>query len=384
MNAKIVLDLTFGDSGKGLMVDNLCKGKETLVVRFSGGQQVGHTVVADGFRHVFSNLGAGTLRGSHTYYTEDTTMYLNTLFRELFLFKQAGKFNMGFRQYYHPLSMVTTPFDVIVNRIKENRLKHGSCGLGIGETMKRNTTPYKFYVQDLINPVIFEQKLKSVKDYFEDVMYVNGILRCGGQDLHTELEDFYRYVEKFREYHKQGLFQIKTIHDIPDIYSNLVFEGSQGIMLDMDHGIFPNVTYANTTCKNALKFISKSRYNIDEIETYYVTRCYQTRHGNGWMPNEDLIVLENNAKETNVQNEWQGEFRTGELDVDLLKHAISCDESYHDILPDMIFSKNIVLTCLDQRPEFDYEGFKNQFVNDLRGFEFFGNYGPERGCVKSI
>jgi len=65
----------------------------------------------------------------------------------------------------------------------------------------------------------------------------------------------------------------------------------------MDHGIFPNVTYSNTTCKNAVEICNKLNIFPD---IYYITRCYQTRHGNGWMSNIKSFPIKNNKFETNV------------------------------------------------------------------------------------
>jgi adenylosuccinate synthase len=124
----------------------------------------------------------------------------------------------------------------------------------------------------------------------------------------------------------------------------------------MNHGIFPNVTYGNTTSKNALEICKI--LDIKNIELFYITRCYQTRHGAGWMSNEDKIALTNTQDEINVFNEWQKNFRIGEIDYKLLDYAHSIDNLYSKGLP-----KNLVVTCMDQRPgfEFDYQQLKTRF-----------------------
>jgi adenylosuccinate synthase len=149
-------------------------------------------------------------------------------------------------------------------------------------------------------------------------------------------------------------------YDYLNQFENIIFEGSQGIMLDMSHGIFPHVTYGSTTSKNALEIIKKldGFTNTEQIEIYYITRCYQTRHGAGWMSNEDSITLTNTQDEINVYNEWQKNFRIGEIDYKLLKYAYSIDNLYSKDIP-----KNLVVTCLDQRPgfEFEYNKIKTRF-----------------------
>ena len=125
-------------------------------------------------------------------------------------------------------------------------------------------------------------------------------------------------------------------------YSDLIFEGSQGILLDMDHGFFPNVTRANTTSKYALKLIQRNQ--LPQPSLYYITRAYQTRHGNGYLTNERLeLNYTPNPKETNQYNSWQRHQRCTLLDIDMLNYAIQSDRNYSGDLP-----KNLVVTCLDQ------------------------------------
>jgi adenylosuccinate synthase len=128
-----------------------------------------------------------------------------------------------------------------------------------------------------------------------------------------------------------------------------IFEGSQGILLDADYGFFPHVTRSNTTSKNAIEMIRKIGIPIENntIRTYYITRAYQTRHGNGYMTNEglDTSYIKENPNETNVAG-FQGEFRKTVLDIDLLKYAVNCDGYYNSI-----GRKSIVITCLDQVPD---------------------------------
>jgi len=99
-----------------------------------------------------------------------------------------------------------------------------------------------------------------------------------------------------------------------------------------------------------MEIIAKLGITVDKnsVKTYYVTRAYQTRHGNGPMTNEgmDISYIKENPLETNINDGFQGEFRKSPLDLDLLKYAVECD-GYHNPLS----RKNIVITCLDQVPE---------------------------------
>lgn len=373
-SAKIVVDVGFGDGGKGLVVDNLCNqailsgSKEPpVVVRFSGGQQCGHTVITpDDTKHIFSSFGSGSLLGCHTFFTEDTTMYLPALMNEHRVLTSKG---VDPKLTIHPLAMLTTPYDVAFNRTKEEfAQKHGSCGLGVGATMKRCIeTPYKTYVMDLKFPAMLIEKMKSVRRYYENILDGRPIL----------LDAFDEHAMELLSHFHDSMYELHPDHfeiEVAPPKRDVIFEGSQGVMLDMDHGVFPNVTYANTTSKNAFKYV---RDWALKAELFYVTRCYTTRHGEGWMPDERHIDLVNNHEEINVHNRWQGDFRLGEFNYDMVNHAIAADSAHH---PYLGVRKNLVLTCLDQRPKFQFDG-----GDRIRGIDqFWLNESPRRGSMKQI
>lgn len=355
----------FGDGGKGVLVDNLCANQDTLVVRFSGGHNAGHTVIRDGIKHVFSSYGSGTLQGCPTFFTQDTCISLSHIFNEKAVLEEKGIENPVL--YVHPLTNVTTPYDIIANRILEivrDEHRHGSCGAGIGQTMKRNLeSPYKLYAIDFLNKRLLKEKLKQIKKY-------RGMHQLGSEmdEELKEMEDIF-----FSNLDKRLPFDF--VSNIYDFWKpNIVFEGSQGVLLDMDHGVFPNVTYANTTSKNVWKHLNIKKG--DTLDLYYVTRCYQTRHGNGWMSDERDIPLINNEEEINVENPWQGKFRLGEFDDNILIQAINIERLYHQ---ENIKKETLVVSCLDQRPNFDLELETSMFNIGL-----MGNYSAKSGNLKNI
>lgn len=342
MIAKIVLGLGFGDEGKGITTARLCQYYENpVVVRFSGGQQAGHTVMTQDTKHVFSNFGSGTLQGVPSYFSEHTSIYLNTIYREKTILESKG---FSPRLIVHPLTKVTTPYDVAYNRVMEKKTKHGSVGLGIAATMKRhNETGYKLFAIDFTNRAILNQKLANIKDYYIYSFQEHNDLASFMKEIQLEEEDFFHNLD-----YNSLPFEIKDYMYLLD-YHTVIFEGSQGILLDMDHGIFPNVTWGNTTSKNAMEICNN--LGIDEIDIHYVTRCYQTRHGNGWMSNNTPIQLINNSEETCVSNEWQGDLRIGEFDYDLINYALKIDEQYIHA----VNLKILHITCMDQRPDWKYD-----------------------------
>jgi adenylosuccinate synthase len=344
--ADIVIGLGFGDEGKGITTDFLAsRNSNAVVIRFSGGQQAAHTVMIDDRKHVHSSFCSGALRGLPSYFTEHCTIHPVFLYNE---WKELKDKNGNTSLHIHPLARVTTPFDVLHNRKDIRNTEHGTCGKGVGATMKRHESPYRLFAADLIAPrSLLIEKLKGIAFYY-------GFSE--GEEIQHALDDFLNAIDQI-EWNISG-------YDYLHSFEHLIFEGSQGILLDMDHGVFPNVTYAHTTSKNAHEVCRQ--LGVEHIEMFYITRIYATRHGNGWMSNEKQLPLQNNEEETCTFNEYQGVFRTGYLDYDLLNYALKVDEGYG-----YAHRKNLVITCLDQLDEeFRVEKLTTKFD------ALFGSYSP--------
>ncbi|MDH3295165.1 MAG: adenylosuccinate synthetase [Acidimicrobiia bacterium] len=369
--ARIVVDLGFGDSGKGLTVDHLVEQAPdtSLVVRFSGGHQVGHTVVRGGRCHTFSNFGAGTLLGAPTYYLPDTT-----LFPPAALLERRALTPVEPEVLVHPLAMVTTTYDVAWNQATERVNRHGSCGVGFGATVERHQKGIALYAKDLTNSWVTGHKLAAVNAYYR-ARAAGSAVEAAYETEVTDLDD-----EVFAAIGRQFIETVTlvTADGLPADRPNLVFEGSQGIMLDQIHGIFPHVTRADTTSKGALALLRSIGW-ADPVDIHYVTRCYQTRHGNGPMSSIDPVALGHTEAEANVTNRYQGEFRTAELDLDLINYALTTDAAHHG---GFTVRKHLIVTCLDQRPDVSVElilaGITTGFVSVST------SHGPDAGAVKTV
>lgn len=326
-----VLGLGFGDEGKGITTSFLCQGKqpyETIIVRSNGGHQAGHTVQHNGHRHIFSQFGSGTLQGFPTYFSKYCTIYPPSLLREYSLLERFKP-----KLFIDPLTMITTPWDIDANRQDENSraVGHGSVGMGFGRTIQRNEDYYKLYFQDLFNKEILLAKLKSI---------VYGYYGLDSTDVNVKA-DILDFLDKCDTLTNSSFCKMRKWEYFQGF--NVIFESAQGIMLDQDFGFFPNVTRSNTTSKNIIELAP----DLEEI--YYVTRTYQTRHGNGYMSNEDKPAPKldmRNGGETNQSHNYQGEFRISQIDPDQLNYALFCDSHF---VPNGV-RKNLVITCYDQHP----------------------------------
>ena len=338
MTNQAVIGLGYGDEGKGLFTDYLCSHVQNpLVVRYSGGQQAGHTVIRNGIRHVFSNFGSGSLQGVPGYFSHFCTIDPVGIVNELSVLLDKGIKPLLFIDNKCP---VTTPYDIHYNQ-KNN--KHGSCGVGVGATINREEHYYSLTFGDLFYPWVLKTKLELIKDFYNDYqdVEINKFLECC--NIITNCP----YIEK-----TDGL---------PRHYSNYLFEGSQGLLLDKNYGFFPHVTRANTGTQNILSLL-----NNQELNVYLITRAYQTRHGKGPLSNEHLPHnISKNPNETNIANPYQGELRYALLDVSLLDYAINKDDYLRNTS-----HKSLVITCLDHiQNEYRYT-YQNNLVYCKNETEF--------------
>jgi len=356
-----VIGLGFGDEGKGLTTASLCHHvTNPLVVRYSGGQQAGHTVtLKDGTSHVFSNFGSGSFEGVPTYWSEFCTFDPVGVMNELKILRGKGVEPI---LYVNRNSPVTTPYDKRSNRDCGRTNDHGTCGVGVGATFNREENFYSLLAGDLEHGQAAMIKVGLIRDWYDDNCSLPGL---------TE------YVRAVEEVNNSG--NILIVDGLPredlgkDPY-NYICEGSQGLLLDQHYGFFPHVTRSNTGTKNIQDTVGYPTH------LYLVTRAYQTRHGNGPMTNEaiDHNIIDN-PLETNVQNEFQGEFRKSVLDLDLLLYGMNRDDIIRkhqsktlvitccDLIDgDYMFTMGNTLYSYDRREEFGEEVGKHLGISDVR------------------
>lgn len=367
-SVSIVIGANWGDEGKGLVTDWLAaKGNNPLVVRHNGGAQAGHTVVTpDGRRHVFHHFGSGALAGAPTYLSRFFVAHPMFFARELAEIESLGaNYFVGI----DPQAMVTTPYDVMLNQAAERARgddRHGSCGMGFNETVHRNeNAPFicQLRFENLGCVSDLRLRLERIRDHWVP-------FRAEQLGIAGEIE-FLKDDRVFERFLKDCDFMVRKVDARAWRYlkwdGDLVFEGAQGLRLDMNHSGFPHVTRSNTGIKNAMALLADIHF-FDAPDVYYITRTYLTRHGAGPLPREtDGVPYEGVRDQTNVPNDHQGALRYGWLEIDKLVSEIRRDMLGYRVNPIP------VVTCADQsndRVKFIDEGFDAELDLDVNEFAY--------------
>lgn len=350
--AHAVIGAGYGDEGKGLATDVLAHhlgqaGLPVTIVRSNGGAQAGHGVERpDGTRHVFHHIGAGTLAGARTHLSRFFVAHPMVFFAEA---ETLSRFVDRLDITIDPRALITTPFDMALNQALETArggTRHGSCGLGFGETIERSENGFMITAADLGDDRRFKELLAEISE-----TWLPRRMQALGIDPESPILKMVtknrtirdRFVEDARAFHAAV-----SLRPDADLGRNeqVLFEGAQGLELDMDLGAFPHVTRSRCGLPNMIAVAEEA--GLAEIRPLYVTRAYKTRHGAGPLPHEaEMSAHLDIIDETNVPNAWQGVIRTAPLDIDRLAGLI-----WRDLARGMNTPVKIVpslgVTCLDQ------------------------------------
>ena len=348
----IILGAFYGDEGKGQVVNNYTDDENTLVVRFSGGHQVGHTVRHGDLEHKFSNFGSGTLKNAATYWSKYCTVDPLTSLLER---QKLADINIIPYIIFSPECELVTPFDVIAQWNDTANLKHGSVGTGFFPTLKRVRDGYHLQVIDAFNPLVLKAKLEAIRsNYYSNFKSTN-------QTVDYNIDEWCTKVSMF--FHYQRI--VRNFEELMQEYDHIIFEGSQGILLDQVHGIMPYCTPSYTTAKNALELIGSSK---DKVHLHLVTRPYITRHGNGPIPTSKPVI-EKFSDPNNKFNEFQKTMRATEMDLNLLTSSLyyaTSDYKFDKISLDVTHFDEIKSQELSEYAEHNRLGYVQHYYEERR------------------
>ncbi len=284
MSTKIALGAQWGDEGKAKVVDYLTLEAD-IVVRYQGGANAGHTVVVGDTEFVFHMIPSGIMHTDKICVVGNGVVVdPEALLGEVEELEGKGISCAG-RLFISQSAHVVMPYHKELDKAGEEHqsgVKIGTTGRGIGPAYRDKVErTYGVRVMDLLDADALRNKLRaaiSAKNEILTKIYGLDALEAG-----PIIDAYITYGERLRPYVRDISL---LLNEAIDAGRNLLFEGAQGTLLDVDHGTYPYVTSSNTTAGAACTGSGVGPTRIDEV--IGVTKAYTTRVGNGPFPTEML------------------------------------------------------------------------------------------------
>ena len=277
----VVIGTQWGDEGKGKIVDWLTDRAQG-VVRFQGGHNAGHTLVVAGKKTVLHLIPSGILRDKVTCYIGNgVVLSPEALLEEIDMLAAVGV-NVTGRLKISEAAPLILPYHVALDHAREAAKgagKIGTTGRGIGPAYEDKVARRAIRVQDLFHRERFAAKLGDVLDYHNFVL--KHYFKAHIVDFTRTLDDAMRMAERIKPLVAdvpRALYEANRAGD------NLLFEGAQGTLLDIDHGTYPFVTSSNCTAGGAATGTGMGPSSMHYV--LGITKAYTTRVGSGPFPTE--------------------------------------------------------------------------------------------------
>ena len=316
----VILGTQWGDEGKGKIVDLLTE-KASVVTRFQGGHNAGHTLVIKGEKTALHLIPSGILRlDVSCLIGNGVVLAPDALLKEIAMLEDKGV-DVRSRLKISPACPLILPYHVALDVAREaarGNQKIGTTGRGIGPAYEDKVARRGLRFGDLANMERCAERLKTVMEYHNFVLE---------NYFKAEPIDFEEVLEQARQWAKELL---PLCSDVAKILAcarkqgdNVLFEGAQGTLLDIDHGTYPFVTSSNTTAGGASTGTGVGPLALDYV--LGITKAYTTRVGSGPFPTELFCeVGEHLAAKGHEFGTTTGRARrTGWFDAVALRQAVN-------------------------------------------------------------
>ena len=277
----VILGTQWGDEGKGKIVD-LLTDQVAAVVRYQGGHNAGHTLVIDGEKTVLHLIPSGILRDNvMCYIGNGVVLSPEALLKEMTELESRGV-PVRDRLRISPACPLILSYHVALDQAREKargEAKIGTTGRGIGPAYEDKVSRRGLRVADLFHRERFAAKLGEVLDYHNFVLQ---------HYYKVEPIDFQKTLDEAMQF-ADWLAPLVTdvtarLHELRRAGANIMFEGAQGSLLDIDHGTYPFVTSSNTTAGGTATGSGFGPLYLDYV--LGITKAYTTRVGSGPFPTE--------------------------------------------------------------------------------------------------
>ena len=277
-----VIGAQWGDEGKGKIVDLLAQQSD-VVVRFQGGNNAGHTLVVNGQKTILHVIPSGALhRDKVCVIGNGVVLDAEVLLHELRELRQQGHLQNDSQLRISEQAHLIMPYHKAIDQARERMRgagKIGTTGRGIGPTYEDKAARVGIRVIDLLEEDTFREKLEY--NIAEKNVYLRAILKEKALDFEEIHRTYSGYREKLAPYVTDtGVLLDEMFRD----GKNVLFEGAQGTLLDLDHGTYPFVTSSNTVIGGVCSGAGIGPRHIHEV--IGISKAYTTRVGSGPFPTE--------------------------------------------------------------------------------------------------
>ena len=283
MSNVAVIGSQWGDEGKGKIVDWLSE-RADMVVRFQGGHNAGHTLVIDGVEYKLSLLPSGIVRqGKKSVIGNGVVVDPSALLREIETLRAQGVAVSPDNLIVSESVSLILPVHVEVDQAREisrGASKIGTTGRGIGPAYEDKVARRGVRLSDLRNPQLLAERLETLAAHHNVWLQAAGQPAVNAADMASYLMEMADELLSFAGRSWQVLAAAQ------DARQTILFEGAQGVMLDIDHGTYPFVTSSNTVAGQAATGAGTGPSSVEF--TLGITKAYTTRVGSGPFPTEDF------------------------------------------------------------------------------------------------
>ena len=277
----VILGSQWGDEGKGKIVD-LLTDKASLVARFQGGHNAGHTLVIEGQKTALHLIPSGILREHVTCVIGNGVVLApDALLKEILMLEERGV-EVRKRLKVSGSCPLILPYHIALDQARESargNAKIGTTGRGIGPAYEDKVARRGLRLSDMLNMTRFAEKLESILDYHN--FSLQHYFKVDGVDYQSTLDQAQVWADALLPM-MADVTQI--LHSAREAGENILFEGAQGSLLDIDHGTYPFVTSSNTTAGGTATGTGFGPMYLDYV--LGITKAYTTRVGSGPFPTE--------------------------------------------------------------------------------------------------
>ena len=368
MNSTLILGLQWGDEGKGKIVDALCK-EGSLVCRFQGGHNAGHTIKVDDSQKVLHLIPSGIMRSSSSCIIGNgVVVSLPALNEEIEMLSNSG-ISVKNRLHISNDCPLILPTHIAIDQVRDKHEGIGTTGRGIGPAYEDKVGRRSLRFGDLADLELHKSKISELVEYHNQLL--TKIYESAPIDIDIVIEELSNFRKLQIDF---GCDTYKILFNSIEEKKEIIFEGAQGSMLDIDHGTYPYVTSSSTTAGGVSSGLGVGPRHVNKI--LGITKAYTTRVGEGPFPTE--LFDEDGASLAKIGHEFGATTgrprRCGWLDLHALKKIIFINSVTELCITklDVMDSFKSIKVCIDYedgKPIYEtFQGWLEE-ISDVKRFE---------------